>query len=112
MKLEIPEFKDWKEEADFWDKVDTAPLMEEEEGEWLGPGWIQPAPGLCRRCGAQMNRHRTDVSVAHGRIMLHEVEFYVCPRCGAQTLPPERQEFVVWTEAAVETTTRETVVSQ
>jgi hypothetical protein len=111
MKLEIPEFEDWKEEADFWDKVDTAPLMEEEEGEWLGPAWIQPAPGLCRRCGAQMNRHCTDVSVAHGRIMLHEVEFYVCPRCGTQTLPPERQEFVVWTEAAVETTARETVVS-
>jgi ribosomal protein L40E len=98
MKIKIPEFTDWKEEAEFWDRTDTAPLMEEEEGEWVGPGHIQTAPGLCRRCGTRMERHRLDVTIAHGRIILHEAEFYVCPRCGARTLPPDRQEFVVWSE--------------
>ncbi len=98
MKSKIPEFTDWKEEAEFWDHTDTAPLMEEEEGEWVGPGHIQTAPGLCRRCGARMERHRLAVTIAHGRIILHEAEFYVCSRCGARALPPDRQEFVVWSE--------------
>jgi ribosomal protein L40E len=98
MKIEIPEFADWKEEADFWDRTDTALLMEEEEGEWVGPGHIRPAPGLCRRCGARMERYRLDVTIAHGRITLREVEFYVCPRCGARTLPPDSQEFIAWSE--------------
>jgi hypothetical protein len=44
MKIEIPEFADWKEEAEFWDRIDTASLMEEEEGEWIGPGRVKPAP--------------------------------------------------------------------
>jgi ribosomal protein L40E len=103
MKIEIPEFTDWKEEAEFWDRTDTAPLMEEEEGEWVGPGRIRPTPGLCRRCGARMERHRLDVAIAHGRITLREVEFYVCPRCGARTLPPERQEFVYYQALLPET---------
>ncbi len=98
MRIEIPEFADWKEEAEFWDRTDTASLMEMEEGEWVGPGRIKPAPGLCRRCGARMEPHCLDVSIAHGRIILHEAVFYVCPRCGARTLPPDRQEFVVWSE--------------
>jgi DNA-directed RNA polymerase subunit RPC12/RpoP len=66
---------------------------------------------LLFQSGESKRKCRTDVSVAHGCIVLHEVEFYVCPRCGAQILLPERREFVVWTEAAVETTARETVVS-
>lgn len=54
MKIEIPEFTDWKEEAEFWDRTDTTSLMEEEEGDWIGPGRVKPAPGLCGRCGARM----------------------------------------------------------
>ncbi len=96
MKIEIPEFTDWKKEAEFWDSTDTAPLMEAEKGEWVGPGHIKPALGLCRRCGAQMELHHLDIAIAHGRITLREVEFYVCPRCGARTLPPDKQEFVAW----------------
>jgi len=98
MKIEIPEFTDWKEEAEFWDRTDTMSLMEEEEGEWIGPGRVKPAAGLCGRCGARMERHRLDMSIAHGRIILHETEFYVCPRCGARALPPDTQEFVAWSE--------------
>ena len=45
MKIEIPEFTDWKEEAEFWDHTDTVGLMEEEDGEWIGPGRIKPALG-------------------------------------------------------------------
>ena len=100
MKIEIPEFTDWKEEAEFWDHTDTVGLMEEEDGEWIGPGRIKPAPGLCRRCGARMERHCLDISIARGRIVLHEAEFYVCPRCGARALPPDRQEFVIWSEVS------------
>lgn len=101
MTIEIPEFTDWKEEAEFWDRTDTAPLMAEEEGEWIGPGRIKPVPGLCRRCGARMERYRLDVTIAHGRITLREVEFYVCPRCGYRTLPPDSQEFIAWSEGAL-----------
>jgi DNA-directed RNA polymerase subunit RPC12/RpoP len=97
-KVEIPDSTNWKSEAEFWDRTDTASLMEDEEGEWVGPGHVRPAPGLCQRCGAQMERHRLDVNIAHGRIILHETEFYVCPRCGARALPPDRQEFVAWSE--------------
>jgi ribosomal protein L40E len=99
MNLEIPEFADWKEEAEFWDHTDTAPLMEE-EGEWVGPGRVKSAPGLCRRCGAQMQRQRQDVIIAHGRLVLHEADLYICPRCGAYALPSDRQEFVVWSARA------------
>ena len=44
-------FEDWKEEAEFWDRTDTAPLMEDEEGEWVGPRHIEPAPGLLPQAG-------------------------------------------------------------
>jgi hypothetical protein len=98
MRIEIPEFADWKEEAKFWDRTDTTLLMEEEEGEWVGPGRIKPATGLCRCCGARMERYRLDVTIAHGHITLRGVEFYVCPHCGARTLPPDSQEFVAWSE--------------
>ncbi len=96
--MQIPEFKNWKEEAEFWDRTDTAPLMEEAEGEWVGPGRVKSAPGLCQHCGAHMESHHLDISIAHGRIVLREAAFYVCSRCGARTLPPARQEFVVWSE--------------
>jgi len=98
MTIEIPEFTNWKEEAEFWDHTDTAPLMEEEEGEWVGPGRVTPTSGLCRRCGARLERYRRDMVIAHGRITLYEVELYVCPRCGFRALPPDRQEFVAWSE--------------
>lgn len=96
MRLEIPEFTDWKEEAAFWDNLDTAGLMAEEEGEWVGPGRVRPTPGLCQQCGGQMERFHLDVSMAHGRIILHEVGFFVCPHCGARSLLPDRQEFMTW----------------
>jgi hypothetical protein len=47
MKLEIPEFASWKEEAAFWDKTDTAPYIEDMVGEWIGPGCVQAALDLC-----------------------------------------------------------------
>jgi len=33
-KLQVPEFKTFEEEADFWDNLDTAPFMED-DGEWF-----------------------------------------------------------------------------
>ncbi len=33
-KLQIPKFKTYEEEAAFWDKLDTAPYMED-DGEWF-----------------------------------------------------------------------------
>jgi hypothetical protein len=33
-KLKVPEFKTYKEEAAFWDNLDTAPYMED-DGEWF-----------------------------------------------------------------------------
>jgi hypothetical protein len=95
-KKDGPEFVDWQEEAEFWDATDTTVLIKEEEGEWVGPGRVRAAPGLCRQCGAQMELRRLDVSMAHGRIVLHEAEFYVCSRCGARVLSPDRQEFFAW----------------
>lgn len=40
-----------------------------------------------------MELRRLDIGIAHERLRLHEVEFYVCPRCGARSLPPDRQDF-------------------
>jgi len=34
MKLNIPDFNDYEEEADFWDHIDTGPFMED-DGEWV-----------------------------------------------------------------------------
>ena len=33
-ELQLPEFKTYEEEADFWDNLDTADLMED-DGEWF-----------------------------------------------------------------------------
>ncbi len=33
-KLDVPEFKTYEEEAEFWDNLDTAPFMED-DGEWF-----------------------------------------------------------------------------
>ncbi|MXX41312.1 MAG: hypothetical protein F4Y91_08440 [Gemmatimonadetes bacterium] len=33
-KLQVPEFKNREEEADFWDNLDTADFMED-DGEWF-----------------------------------------------------------------------------
>jgi len=33
-KLEVPEFKTYEEEVAFWDNLDTAPFMEDDE-EWF-----------------------------------------------------------------------------
>jgi len=33
-KLDLPEFKTYEEEAEFWDNLDTAPFMED-DGEWF-----------------------------------------------------------------------------
>jgi hypothetical protein len=33
-ELQIPEFTSYEEEADFWDNIDTADLMED-DGEWF-----------------------------------------------------------------------------
>ena len=33
-KIELPEFKSYKDEATFWDNLDTADLMED-DGEWF-----------------------------------------------------------------------------
>jgi len=33
-KIEIPKFKNYEEEATFWDELDTAPFMED-DGEWF-----------------------------------------------------------------------------
>ncbi len=97
MNLEIPEFTNWQAEAEFWDKTDTTALLEE-DGEWVGSGRVKVAENLCRHCGALMERHYVDVTIARGRIFLREVQFYICPRCHARDLPPEQQEFVVWLE--------------
>jgi len=101
-KPDIPEFAGWKEEAEYWDKTDAS-FMLEEEGEWVGPGVVRAAPDLCRRCGAQMELRRLDVTIAHGRLWLHEVKFYVCPHCGARNLPLNRQELFVLKAVAIET---------
>jgi YgiT-type zinc finger domain-containing protein len=94
-------FADWREEAEFWDQTDTAPFIENEEGEWIGPGRVQAAPNLCPNCGNQLERHFVDVTIAHGRIILHAVEMYSCPHCGMRRLPEETQDFVAWSEAGL-----------
>lgn len=33
-KLQVPEFKNYQEEAAFWDNLDSAPFMED-DGEWF-----------------------------------------------------------------------------
>jgi hypothetical protein len=98
MAINIPDFPSWKEEAEFWDKTDTASFIEDEEGEWVGPGAVHAAADLCTSCGAQTERQYVNVTIAHGRIMLHSVEMYICPRCGMRRLPAATQEFVAWSE--------------
>ncbi len=98
MIINMPEFTNWKEEAQFWDNVDTTQLMKTEGGEWIGPNQIKAASGSCPNCGAEMTKHLLDMKIAHGRILLHEVLFFICPRCGERVLPSEKQELVARTE--------------
>ncbi|MGQ9627860.1 MAG: hypothetical protein ACUVV0_13260 [Anaerolineae bacterium] len=87
-ELEIPEFKSYEEEAEFWDNLDTSPYME--DAEWFTFEWTE-REDRCDRCGAVMEARQIDLHLAGGLITLHNVKWYICrtPRCGQTKLPPQ-----------------------
>ncbi len=99
-ELEIPEFKSYEEEAEFWDNLDTSPYME--GAEWFTLEWTE-REDRCDRCGALMDKRSIDLHLAGGRVTLHNVDWYVCrtPRCGRTRLSPQVERLVEEIEDSV-----------
>jgi len=99
--LNIPEFESREEEAAFWDNLDTADYMDDDE-EWFQ---LEPTArdDRCDRCGAGMEHRQIDLHLADGRVTLHNVTWYVCrtPKCGHTKLPPGVETLITEIEAAV-----------
>ncbi|MFQ6101490.1 MAG: hypothetical protein ACE5OS_09685 [Anaerolineae bacterium] len=89
------------EEAEYWDKTDTADMMAQET-EWFTFEWSE-REDRCERCGGGMDTRRTDLPLAGGRVILHDVPHYVCrtPGCGNTQLPHAVQELADRIEALV-----------
>lgn len=92
------------EEAEYWDKTDTADMMAQET-EWFTFEWTE-REDRCRRCGGGMDTQRTDLHLAGERVILRKVPLYVCrtPGCGNTQLPPAIGELAGRLEALVQET--------
>lgn len=89
------------EEAEYWDKTDTADMMGQET-EWFTFEWTE-REDRCRRCGAIMERQTVDLQLVGGRVTLRDVPLYICrtPRCGQAELPPRIVSLADRVEAVV-----------
>ena len=83
--LRVPEFKSIKEEAEFWDKIDTSEILR--TGESVTIEW--DSPGRCPLCQAENLRRRfIELDLCDGMVTLHGVEVHYCPSC-KKTIVPE-----------------------
>ncbi|MEA3338789.1 MAG: hypothetical protein U9R15_02380 [Chloroflexota bacterium] len=92
------------EEAEYWDKTDTADMMAQET-EWFTFEWTE-REDRCERCAGAMDVQITNLLLAGGRVILHNVPQYVCrtPGCGNTQLPSAIKEIADQIEALVQET--------
>jgi len=92
------------EEAEYWDKTDTADMMAQET-EWFTFEWTE-RENRCKRCGAGMEHRQMDLHLAGGRVILRDVPLYVCrtPGCGNTQLPSVIGDLADRLEALVQET--------
>ncbi len=86
MPQKVPKFKSIQEEAEWWDKTDTSAWMH--EGEWVPAGTGRLAEERCPVCYSRRQARRFNLRVANGRVTLHRVKGYYCPKC--KTTEPAR----------------------
>jgi hypothetical protein len=100
-ELVVPEFESREEEATFWDNLDTADYMEDDD-EWFTFEWTV-REDRCDRCGGGMDTRQIDLHLANGRVTLHNVAWYVCrtPHCGQTKLSPGIEQLAREIETSV-----------
>lgn len=82
-------FKSEKEEAEYWNQVDTTTLdLEEVELEYE-PGIPD---NVCAICGQEMEERKMDVDAFGGKITIHGVKEYYCKKCDRFTIGAEEAE--------------------
>ena len=81
-ELVVPEFRSREEEALFWDNLDTADYMPDDD-QWITLEWTE-REDRCKRCAGGMDTRPTDLHLAGDRLVLRGVPLYVCrtPGCG------------------------------
>ena len=78
--MKLPMFKSDEEEADFWDRFDTAQILEEGEEIELEYEPEAVAENICIQCGEKMIERKRDIDVPGEEITIHITEYY-CPKC-------------------------------
>ena len=81
--------KSEKEEAEYWNRIDTTTLdLEEIELEY------EPRipDNICVICGEEMEERKRDVDAFDGKITVHGVKEYYCKKCNRFTIGSEEAE--------------------
>ena len=101
-ELVVPEFQSREEEVLFWDNLDTADYMPDDD-QWFTFEWTE-REDRCERCGGGMDTRPTDLHLAGDRLILHGVPLYVCrtPGCGNIQLPSAIRNLADRLEALVQ----------
>jgi len=97
MSLDIPEFKDDQETAEFWDGTDSAEFMQ--DGEVVEITREPPKKGRCGHCGAQVSLRYVEISLFDGVMTLHRMKEYYCPSCHRVRLSREARREIERLEA-------------
>ncbi len=79
-EMKLPKFKSAEEEADFWDRFDTAQILEEGEEIELEYRPEAVAENICVQCGERMKERKRDIDVPGEEITIHIKEYY-CQKC-------------------------------
>jgi hypothetical protein len=79
-EINIQKFKSEEEEADFWDRFETAQIMEEGEEIELEYKPETAMENICSLCGEKMKERKRDINVPGEEITIHVKEYY-CQKC-------------------------------
>lgn len=79
-ETKLSKFKSDEEEADFWDRFDTALILEEGEEIELEYKPETAIENICIHCGKKMIERKRDVDVPGEEITIHVKEYY-CQNC-------------------------------
>ncbi|MBI3362200.1 MAG: hypothetical protein HY023_13940 [Chloroflexi bacterium] len=83
--IRTPKFSSYKDEARFWDDLDTAAHMPDDD-EWFRFE-VTARSDRCEYCGSSMQTRSIDLHLVGHRVTLHRVPFLVCPTCHRNRLP-------------------------
>ncbi len=87
--MRAEKFKTEKEEAEYWNQIDTTTLdLEEVELEYE-PGIPD---NICVICGEEMEERKMNVEAFGGKITIHGVKKYHCKKCNRFTIGSEKAE--------------------